>query len=131
MQRHWVNTVSVLVLAICISVANAQFERGHYDPHSVSGLVDQVHSDLDRAYGGFRLSGDDRGRLNHAEKELREFAQKWDGHNFDKGLLDDAIGSIQHVLDNNKLPQRDRDAISDDVSELRRMREAYDRHEIG
>jgi hypothetical protein len=35
------------------------------------------------------------------------------------------------VLDNNRLPPRDRDALSDDVGRLRRMREAYDHHEIG
>ncbi|HYL37102.1 MAG TPA: hypothetical protein VEV17_14395 [Bryobacteraceae bacterium] len=137
MRRRWVTALRALIpvvclSVVCLSVAYAQFDRGpHYDPHSVSVLVDQVHTDLDHAYGSFHLSGDDRGRLNHAEKELREFAQKWEDHNFDKGRLDDAISSIQHVLDNNRLPPRDRDAISDDLSQLRRMREAYDRHEIG
>jgi hypothetical protein len=33
-------------------------------------------------------------------------------------------------LDNNKLREDDRDALSDDVNQLRRMREAHDRHEI-
>jgi hypothetical protein len=119
------------LLMLCPS-ARAQFEeRPHYDPHSVSVLVDRVHSDLNHAYGVWHFSDDDRDRLNHAEKELREFAQKWDGGKFDKDGLDDAISSIQHVLDNNRMPRADRDALSGDVSQLRRMREAYDRHEIG
>jgi hypothetical protein len=70
-------------------------------------------------------------RLNNVEKQLREFAQKWSKAKFDKGELDDAIGAIQHVLDNNRLPAENRDALSDDVTQLRRKREAYDRHEIG
>ena len=41
------------------------------------------------------------------------------------------ISSIQHVLDNNKLPADARDSISKDLDQLRSMREAYDRHEIG
>ena len=124
-------TFGTAILFASACLAYGQFEKPRYDPQSVSALVDQVHTDLNRAYSSWHLSGGDRDRLNNAEKELREFAQKWSNHNFDKGKLDDAIGSIQHVLDNNKLPGRERDAISDDVAQLRNMREAYDRHEIG
>ncbi len=120
------------VLMACSSLAQAQFNDGpHYDSHSVFTLVDRVHTDLDHAYRVRHFSNDDRDRLNHAEKELREFAHKWDHGKFDKGQLDDAVSSIQHVLDNNKLPQPERDSLSDDVSQLRKMREAYDHHEIG
>src|SRR5579862_5202100 len=120
------------VLIACSSLVQAQFNGGpRYDSQSVFTLVDRVHTDLDHAYRVRHFSNDDRDRLNHAEKELRDFAQKWDHGKFDKGQLDDAISSIQHVLDNNKLPQPERDALSDDVSQLRKMREAYDRHEIG
>ncbi len=113
------------------SLAFGQFEnRPEYSPHAVDALVDQVHNDLDRAYSVWHLKNGDRDRLNDAEKKLREFASKWDNHRFDKGELDDSIGSIQHVLDNNRLEGHDRDAISDDVNRLRNMREAYDRHEI-
>lgn len=115
-----------------VSLAYAQFERGpRYDSHDVSLLLDRVHSDLNHAYANWRFSENDRERLNHAEKELREFAKDWNKREFDKDQLDDAIESVQHVLDHNKLSFADRDTISADVSQLRRMREAYDRHEIG
>jgi len=130
MHRLLVAVSALAFFAVSVSLAYGQFEKNHYDPASVSGLVDQVHTDLNRAYSSWHLSGGDRDRLNHAEKQLREFAQKWSDHHFDKGQLDDSISSIQHVLDNNKLPGRERDAISDDVTQLRNMREAYDRHEI-
>ena len=120
------------VLLVCGPVVRAQFEGGaRYDAHSVSVLVDRVHADLDHAYGVRHFSNDDRDHLNHAEKELRDFAQTWDKGKFDVGRLDDAIGSIQHVLDRNKLPATDRTAISDDITQLHRMREAYKNHEIG
>jgi hypothetical protein len=112
-------------------LAQAQFApRAQYSPSSVSNLVDQVHQDLNRAYGAFHFTHGDRDRLNHAEKELREFSLKWERGSFDKGELDDAIGSLQHVLDNNHLPLGDRDALSGDVNQLQRMRDAYNRHEI-
>jgi hypothetical protein len=97
----------------------------------VTALVDQVHTDLNHAYTVFHFSGEDRERLNKAEKECREFAQKWEKGKFEKDQLDDAISSIQHVLDNNKLPANARDDISKDVAQLRNMRDAYDHHEIG
>jgi hypothetical protein len=130
MHRLSIAILGVSILSLGLSLAYGQFEKPRYDPASVSGLVDQVHTDLDHAYSSWHLSGGDRDRLNHAEKELREFAQKWSNHNFDKGELDDAISGIQHVLDNNHLSGPARDAISADVSQLRNMREAYDRHEI-
>jgi hypothetical protein len=123
--------VTASVLLSGVSLAYGQFERSpQYDPHAVTALVDQVHSDLNHAYSAWHLSNDERDRLNHAEKQLRDFAHKWEDHKFDKGQLDDAISSIQHVLDNNRLEGRDRDAIDDDVTRLRNMREAYDHHEI-
>src|SRR5258708_18776476 len=122
----------VFVLFAQGPVARAQFEGGaRYDGRSVSALVDRVHTDLDHAYRVRHFSNDDRERLNRAEKELREFAQTWDKGKFDVGRLDNAIGGIQHVLDSNKLPESDRAAISDDVTQLHRMREAYKNHDIG
>lgn len=104
---------------------------GPWRPERVTALIDRVHEDLNRGYATWRLGRGDRERLDHAEHELREFAVHWERGKFDKGNLDDAIGSIQHVLDNNHLNGRERDRLWEDVTRLRRMREAYDRHEIG
>lgn len=125
--------VTAAMLCAAATFSFGQFGDGpRYSPSEVTGLVGQVHTDLDQAYGGFKFTGDDRDRLNHAEKELRDFAQKWNTGKFDKDELDDAIASIQHVFDNNHLGGgAQRDAISNDLSQLRKMREAYDRHEIG
>lgn len=113
--------------------AQAQYgpPNGPYQPDSVSSLVDRVHSDLNQGYSRWHLSKGDRDRLNKAEKELREFAGDWHHGKFDKGDLDDSIAAVQHVLDNNHLEGAERDALASDVDQLRQMREAYDKHEIG
>jgi hypothetical protein len=132
MQRFLTGALMAGALLIFGTLAQAQYgPRERYQPRSVSGLVDRVHADLNRAYGGWRFSHQDRRRLNRAEKELRDFAIKWNRGRFDKGELDEAIESIQHVVDSNRMPERDRDALLRDLAELRGMREAYDRHEIG
>jgi|SRR5579862_2520712 len=121
----------VVSLALA-TLAQAQFGRDErYRPEAVSALIDRVHEDLNRGYRAWHLAEGDRDRLTHAEHQLRDFARHWHDGRFDKGDLDDAIGAIQHVLDNNHLSGRERDALWNDVGELRGMREAYDRHEIG
>ena len=102
-----------------------------YAPDSVSATIDRVHQDLNRSYeGGWVFTGRDRSRLDSAEKQLRDFARKWYKGRFDKGELDDAIAAIQHVLDNNHMPPRDRATLDVDVNQLRAMRQAYDNHQL-
>lgn len=124
-----------LVLAAMLSMAVGfaqDVPRGMYAPDEVSGLIDHVHADLNRSYAdGWKFTKGDRNRLNDAEKELREFSAKWSKGRFDKGELDDAISRIQKVVNDNHMPPEDRNTLDEDLGQLRRMREAYDRHEIG
>lgn len=121
-------------LAIVASglMLRAQFgPRELYRPEAVSALVDRVHEDLNRGYQVWNLRNGDRDRFTHAEHQLQNFSRDWSHCKFDKGDLDQSIAAVQHVLDNNRLNGRERDALLSDVEQLRRMREAYDRHEIG
>jgi len=115
------------------ALAQAQFgpQGGPYQPDSVSALVDHLHEDLNHGYSVWHVSRRDRDRLNHAESQLRNFSMEWRKGKFDKGNLDDAISDTQHILDRNHLSGAERDALWSDVEQLRKMREAYDRHEIG
>ena len=106
-------------------------EGGPYYPEKIDGLIDHIHEDLNHGYEVWKVSGNDRKRLNHAGEELRDFAHQWHEGKFDKGKLDDSIGAIQHVLNDNHLSGGERDALWNDVEQLRHMREAYDKHEIG
>ena len=131
MNRLLIATALIAAGFFVSSTAYAQFgPQERYRPSEVTALVDRVHEDLDHAYRAAHFSNSDRDRLNDAEKKLRDFAGKWDKGRFDKGELDESISSLQHVLDNNRLPDRERDALSEDVNQLRQMREAWDHHEI-
>jgi hypothetical protein len=124
--------VATMLIALALPV-HAQYgpAGGPYRPERVSALIDRVHDHLNHGYDVWHLSHGDRNRLNNAEHQLRDFARDWRRGRFGKGDLDRAIGSIQHVLDDNHLRGGERDALWEDVSQLRRMREAYERHEIG
>ncbi len=133
-MRHFMQVCALTAaLAGFGTLAHAQYgpAGGPYQPDSVSALVDKVHTDLNSGYDHWKLAGGDRDRLNKAEKQLRGFAMDWRKGKFDKGALDDSIAAVQHVLDNNHLAGPERDALASDVEQLRNMRQAYDRHEIG
>jgi hypothetical protein len=120
-----------LVSFAAVGLAQYGREGGPYYPEKIDALIDRVHVDLNHGYEAWKMSEGDRKRLNHAGEQLREFAKQWHKGKFDKGNLDDSINAIQHVLDDNHLQGKERDALWEDVEQLRHMREAYDRHEIG
>jgi hypothetical protein len=131
-MRLKILALAFLAITAGAVMLNAQFgPRELYRPEAVSALVGRVHEDLNRGYEVWHLRSSDRDRLTHAEHQLRDFAREWNRGKFSKDELDESIASIQHVLDNNRLTGRERDALWSDVEQLRRMREAYDRHEIG
>jgi hypothetical protein len=123
----------VSLATILATQAQAQFgaPSGRFTPDAVSALTERVHEDLNHGYAVWHLRHGDRERLTHAERQLRDFAKHWRDGKFDKGNLDGAIGAIQRVVEDNHLSGRERDALWNDVEELRRMRASYEHHEIG
>jgi hypothetical protein len=132
MQQTMPGLIGVVILTTLASTGQAQFgPEGRYRPETVSALIERVHADLNRGNAVWHLGGGDRGLLTRAERQLHDFAEHWRHGKFDKGNLNRSIGDIQKVVEENHLSGRERDALWNDVEELRRMREAYDRHEIG
>ncbi len=132
MRRTLRGFFCVVILTALAVTGQAQYgPEGRYRPEAVSALIARVHEDLNRGYAVWHLHGGDRGRLTHAERQLRDFAEHWRHGRFDRGNLTGAIVAMRRVIDVNHLSGRERDALWNDVEELRRLREAYDRHEIG
>lgn len=85
--------------------------------------LDRVRADLDRAARDMRyLSGGEYHRFEHARDEIREFQQKWNRGRFDRHELDDVIGSLQKVVNGNRIRPRDRDFLLNDLARLRDIR---------
>jgi hypothetical protein len=133
MQQVFRSLLVVLAFLALAAIGQAQFgeRNGRYRPESVSALMDRIHEDLNRGYSAWHLTSNDIRRLTHAERQLLDFAKHWRDGKFDKDDLDDAISAVQHVADSNHLQGTERDALFNDVAQLRQMREAYNRHEIG
>jgi hypothetical protein len=65
----------------------------------------------------------ERERYDNAMKHLSEFDRDLSRNKFDKGKLDEAIEDVKNVVEHNTLEPGLRDALSQDLSDLRALRE--------
>jgi hypothetical protein len=80
-------------------------------------LINRVRDDLNfaqsRAYWG------DRWRIMRAKNLLNEFQSSMNSGDYDRRNLDMAINTMQRLVDNNNLPSRVEQSLSNDVNRLR------------
>jgi hypothetical protein len=58
--------------------------------------------------------------------ELDELQAKYVERGYDQPELDDVIGALQRVVADNRLSNRDRDMLTDDLHRLREFREHHE-----
>lgn len=78
----------------------------------------QVRSDLDHVWSASRASDKERRRLERTKEELTELQAKLDHGEFDNGILNDVIDSIQKSSNDDRLSPRDRSVLRDDLERL-------------
>lgn len=118
--------VSVGILLFAAALASAQ--SGAYA--GARELVARVQTDLKRA-SEFGYNGDIK-KVKRDEKEIARYrnaqhsASNFDRHlskgKFDKGELNSFIGNLKNVVDHNTLESQDRDALLNDLKDLRDLR---------
>ena len=85
-------------------------------------LVARTQDDVRRASGYANVNHKEHQRYNNAIKRLSTFDRHLTKGKFDKGKLDQAIDDIKNILDHNTLSANDRDALMQDVADLRKLR---------
>ena len=127
------------ILLLGNSVASAQwypddpyYGRGGYGygNHGSYGLrlFDEVQAHLERA--AYNAYGS-RGRIKRARKDVYDFQRRWKEGRFDRHELDEAIGSVQRVVDSSSIDQRDRYALLNDLARMREFRASRGRYDRG
>lgn len=91
-----------------------------------STFFQRIRQDLDHVTSGaFPFTGD-RARLARTQMELDELQQKLAQGFYDQRELDEVIGAMQGVLQNNRLAGDERAMLSDDLARLRDFRVRHD-----
>jgi hypothetical protein len=107
--------------------AEERYHQGARDEGWWRGrLFERVRADLDHVQAvTFRFSPDQY-RLSKVKTELNELQEKYAARAYSQPELDDVIDSLQRVVADNHLSERDRDALRDDLSHLREFREHHE-----
>jgi hypothetical protein len=91
-----------------------------------ASFFQRVRQDLDHATSGaFPFTGD-RARLVRTQMQLDELQRKLSAGFYDERELDEVIGSLQVVMQANRLDRRDRAILADDLNRLRDFRIRHD-----
>ena len=86
----------------------------------------RIRQDIEHAQAGtFPFTGA-QFRLSTILRELDDLQDKLAAGRYDERELDDVIGGMQRVVGENRLSQRDRDALTDDLNRLREFRERHE-----
>ena len=97
-----------------------RYRGEQWRPH----LFDHVRNDLEHVWSG-RAADRERARLDRTKEELRKMQADLDHGRWDNGLLNDVIDSIRKSSNDDRLAQRDREVLNDDVN---RLKEFQDQH---
>jgi hypothetical protein len=91
-------------------------------------LFQRVREDVEHvSHSTFPFTGD-RVRLDRTIAELNQLQSKLSEGWYDEHALDEVIGALRGVVDENRMSGRDRDAIADDLNRLRDFREHHDEY---
>ena len=114
------------LVSVCLSglflcgLATLVQAQGGYE--RARGLVDRTLNDLRRA-SRLERGSKERERYDNADRHLSQFDRELSRNRFDKDKLDLAIDDVNNVVERNTLSPRARDNLTQDLQDLRRLRE--------
>jgi hypothetical protein len=112
-----------LTLFLCSAAPFGFGPRDHSrDWGDLRDVIDRTQSDLQRA-SGLEHGDKQRARFQHAQDDLSKLDRRLVKGKFDKEAFDHSLGAIKAILDHNTLQGSGRDALMQDVTDLRGARE--------
>jgi hypothetical protein len=122
-------TGGVIIAALALSAVaqdwyhdrEARFHGEEWRPH----IFMHVRTDLEHTWSVARASDKERVRLEKTKEELTKMQADLDHGRWDNGILNDVIDSIRKSSTDDRLAERDRAVLADDVV---RLKEFQDRH---
>jgi hypothetical protein len=85
-------------------------------------FFERVREDIDHAQSVSFPFGNDQYRLAKTKQELNELQAGMASGRYDERDLDDVIGALARVVQDNRLGSRDREILTDDLNRLREFR---------
>ena len=124
-------TAGVIVAALAFSAAaqdwyhdrEERFRGEEWRPH----IFMHVRTDLEHIWSAVRASDQERRRLETTKEELTKMQADLDQGRWDNGILNDVIDSIRKSSNDDRLAQRDRAVLADDLVRLKEFQDQHNR----
>lgn len=126
---------SVTVAASLLALAGLALAQGDWYQHRDerfrgeawrAHMFANIKEDVDHVQATAFTSGRDEYQLTRAKQELDELQQDLGTRRYEEAKLDQVIGTLQRVANDNRLRARDRDILNDDLHRLRDYREHHE-----
>lgn len=89
-------------------------------------MFDHIRDDLNHVQTTWFSGGGDQYRIDRAKQELNELQTSMAEHRYNERALDDVVNAMQRVVSDNRLSDRDRSILNDDLARLRQFRAHHD-----
>jgi len=102
----------------------------YHGEHWKARMFERIRDDVDHVQSTTFPASRDEFRLVRVKQELGELQNKMANREYDQPALDDVVHSLERVVQSNRLSDRDRDMLNDDLTHLRDYRahhEGWDR----
>ena len=124
-------TACVIVAALAFSAAaqdwyhdrQERFRGEAWRPH----IFMHVRTDLEHIWSAVRASDTERRRLERTKEELLQMQADLDHGRWDNGILNDVIDSIRKSSNDERLAERDRAVLADDLVRLKEFQDQHNR----
>ena len=124
-------TAGAIIAALAFSAAaqdwyhdrEERFRGEEWRPH----IFMHVRTDLEHIWSAVRASDQERRRLERTKEELTKMQADLDQGRWDNGILNDVIDSIRKSSNDDRLAQRDRAVLADDLVRLKEFQDQHNR----
>ncbi len=100
-----------------------RFRGEGWRPH----VFTYVRTDLEHIWSAVHASDKERTRLETTKGELAKMQADLDQGRWDNGILNDVIDSIRKSANDNRLSERDRTVLADDLARLKEFQDQHNR----
>lgn len=91
-------------------------------------LFDRIRDDIDRVQANTPTFSSDEFRLARVKQELGELQRDAAAGRFENKDLDDVMNALHKVVADNRMPERDRKLLSDDLDRLQDYQVHHERY---
>jgi hypothetical protein len=124
-------TAGIIVAALAFSAVaqdwyhdrEERFRGEGWRPH----IFTYVRTDLEHIWSAVRASDEERRRLDKTKEELTKMQADLDQGRWDNGILNDVIDSMRKSSNDNRLAERDRTVLADDLVRLKEFQDQHNR----